>query len=384
MRAGRTIEDSLNGARQCSFLHCCAWLPMLCFVLVASGCGSKPVSTMGANESAQVSNEPPELLSEYGLFEGNGASQQPAAGVVPYDVNTPLFSDYAHKFRFVKLPAGTSARYSESAPFDFPIGTILIKTFAYPVDERDPGKGRRLIETRLLTRHPEGWKGLAYVWNDEQTEARLRIVGADRDVHWIDKRGTERQVKYLVPNTNQCMGCHENNKVMRPIGPTARNLNREFDYADGRENQLTYWTKHGLLQDAPAATAAPRLPVWNDPKSGALEARARAWLESNCAHCHNPEGPARTSGLDLTSTQQDLFQRGFWKPPVAAGRGSGGRSFGIVPGQPDRSILMHRIESREPGVMMPELARRLVDEEGVALIRAWIASLPAADSKSAR
>ncbi len=366
------------------------WLPKLVWAGVrvalltlffSVGCASKSIpETIVADPS-----EPPELLSSYGLFHGNGASQQPVAGVVAYDVNTPLFSDYAHKLRFVKLPAGASAKYDSSGPFDFPIGTILIKTFLYPFDERDPAKGRRLIETRLLTRHAEGWKGLAYVWNDEQTEAKLRIVGADKEVHWIDKHGQDRQVKYMVPNTNQCMGCHENNKVIQPIGPTARNLNRDFDYAEGRENQLEYWAKHGLLQGAPSsASAAPRLPVWNDPKSGSLEARARAWLESNCAHCHNPLGPARTSGLDLTSTQQDLFQRGFWKPPVAAGRGSGGRSFGIVPGQPDRSILMHRIESREPGVMMPELARRLVDEEGVALIRAWIASLPSPENKSTR
>jgi uncharacterized repeat protein (TIGR03806 family) len=169
---------------------------------------------------------------------------------------------------------------------------------------------------------------------------------------------------------------------MRPIGLTARNLNRVYDYAAGAQNQIAYWTEHGLLHGVPSSEKLPRLAVWNDPKSGNLEERARAWLESNCAHCHNPDGPARTSGLDLTASQSDLFQRGFWKPPVAAGRGSGGRSYGIVPGRPDESILVHRIESREPGVMMPELARRLVDEDGVALVRAWIASLPAQTIKS--
>jgi uncharacterized repeat protein (TIGR03806 family) len=295
--------------------------------------------------------------------------------VIPYDVNTPLFSDYAHKLRFVRLPAGTSAHYRDPAPFEFPLGAVLVKTFAYPFDERDPSKGRRLVETRLLLNEPEGWKGLTYVWNDEQTEATLRIAGADREIHWIDASGSQQQVKYLVPNTNQCLGCHENRKIMRPIGLTARNLNRPYDYPQGRMNQLAYWSEHSMLQESPALEKAPRLAVWNDPSSGSVEARARAWLESNCAHCHNPDGPARTSGLDLTASQQGLFQRGFWKPPVAAGRGSGGRSFGIVPGRPDESILLHRIESKEPGVMMPELSRRLVDEQGVALVRSWIASL---------
>lgn len=353
----------------------------LCFVWIAVataftlGCADrKPVASKVDDDK-----EPPERLSSYGLFQGNGWSQTPAPGVVPYDVNTPLFSDYAHKLRFVRLPEGKSAQYSDSAPFEFPVGTILIKTFAYPVDERDPTSGMNLIETRLIIHQAEGWKGLTYVWNDEHSDAILRIAGADRDTHWIDAKGRERQVKYLVPNTNQCLGCHENRKVMRPIGLTARNLNRLYDYASGRENQLEFWSRQGMLQGAPDPAKAPRLAVWNDPRTGDLEARARAWMESNCAHCHNPDGPARTSGLDLTSTQQDLFQRGFWKPPVAAGRGSGGRAYGIVPGRPDDSILVHRIESREPGVMMPELARRLVDEDGVALVRAWIASLPKQD-----
>ena len=95
----------------------------------------------------------------------------------------------------------------------------------------------------------------------------------------------------------------------------------------------------------------------------------------NCAHCHNPDGPARTSGLDLRYTQDDPSKVGFWKTPVAAGRGSGGRLFDIVPGKPDESILMYRLESMEPGIMMPELGRRLVDTAGVSLVREWIAKL---------
>jgi len=117
------------------------------------------------------------------------------------------------------------------------------------------------------------------------------------------------------------------------------------------------------------------MAVWNDPTTGTLDQRARAWLEINCAHCHNPDGPARTSGLDLLATQTDSSKMGMRKTPTAAGRGSGGRFYDIVAGKPDASILVYRIESKEPGVMMPELSRRLIDEEGVKLIRAWIASM---------
>jgi uncharacterized repeat protein (TIGR03806 family) len=319
--------------------------------------------------------EPPEKLSSYGLFAGSGSSQEPTAGVVPYDLNTPLFSDYAVKYRFVKLPAGTSAKYNDTGVFDFPIGTIIVKTFGYLNDYTDPAKGRRLIETRLLIHKPEGWIGLPYIWNDEQTEATLEVAGGTCKVSWIHSDGKERSISYIIPNTNQCLGCHENNKVLQPIGPKARNLNRLFTYKDGAKNQLDYWGEIGYLKDAPPASQAPRLPVWNESATGTVEERAMAWMEMNCAHCHNPAGPARTSGLDLQLTQKDRGKRGLWKTPVAAGRGTGGRSYDIVPGKPDQSILMYRIQSAEPGIAMPESPHRLVDDEGVALVRRWIEGL---------
>ena len=148
-----------------------------------------------------------------------GGLNYPAGGVVPYDLNSPLFSDYATKYRFVRLPPGTSAVYRDEDVFEFPVGTIIAKTFAYPHDMRDPARGQRLLETRLLIRQPDGWTGLPYVWNDEQSEATLKVAGGACDVHWVHADGKERTVNYLIPNTNQCLGCHENSKVMAPIGP---------------------------------------------------------------------------------------------------------------------------------------------------------------------
>jgi uncharacterized repeat protein (TIGR03806 family) len=343
----------------------------LALCLAAVGCGR----TTAVVTHPTGAWEPPQRLSSYGLFRGDAATQEPAEDVVPYDVNTPLFSDYAVKFRFVRLPAGASAAYRDSEVFDFPVGTVIVKTFAYPHDLRDPSRGRRLIETRLLIRRPEGWVGLPYVWNDEQTEATLQVVGGVREVRWVHTDGRERTNRYLVPNVNQCMGCHENNKVMAPIGPRARHLNRSYAYAGGSENQLVQWTRAGILTGAPPPDEAPRAAVWNDPSTGSLDQRARAWLEINCAHCHNPDGPARTSGLDLMASQTNRFQGGVWKGPVAAGPGTGGRSHDIVPGKPEASILLYRLESTTPGIRMPELSRQLVDEEGVSLIREWVASL---------
>jgi uncharacterized repeat protein (TIGR03806 family) len=321
----------------------------------------------------------PERLSQWGLFEDPPAAQRPSSDVVPYDINTPLFSDYAEKLRFVRLPPGERAQYRVEGAFELPVGTVIVKTFAYRHDRRDPQAGRRILETRLLVHEEPGWIGLPYVWNEEQTEATLSIAGARLEASWIDDDGElRRHDSYLVPNANQCKGCHRpHGRRMSPVGVRAAELNRDHAYAGGVENQLAHWTRTGMLEGAPSdPEQAPRMAVWDDPTSGSLDARARAWLDINCAHCHNPGGPARTSGLDLSWRQRDPTLLGVFKYPVAAGRGSGDALFGIVPGHPERSILMVRLRSLDPGVMMPELGRSLVHEEGVALIEEWIAAMP--------
>ncbi len=338
--------------------------------LALPGCGSQPKDAVTAPATRF------QRISQYALFAGDPAAQQPAPGVIPYDINSALFSDYAEKFRFIKLPAGASAAYNSDAVFDFPVGTIIAKTFAYPRDARNPSQGRRLIETRILKHEPDGWVGLPYVWNDAQSEATLDVAGDTVNVAWIHTDGEARTNNYIIPNSNQCKGCHKAGEKILPIGPKARHLNRDFVYETGKENQLAHWSRSGALVGAPVPEQAPRLAVWDNPKTGTLDARARAWLEINCAHCHSPDGPARNSGLDLLASQQNPTSFGIWKPPVAAGIGSGGLPYDIVPGKPDQSILAFRIASTHPGIMMPELGKRMVHTEGVALVREWIASMP--------
>ena len=175
-----------------------------------SGCGSpspappEPTNKFGA----------PDVLSEFALFEGDGRTQRPAEGVIPYDLNTPLFTDYASKYRFIKLPEGTSATYvatnTGAADVEFPVGTIIAKTFAMPIDMNDPDRGERLLETRILMHQAErGWVGLPYVWNDEQSEARLKLGGAFIDLEWTHTDGSFRTNNYIIPNANQCKGCHK-------------------------------------------------------------------------------------------------------------------------------------------------------------------------------
>ncbi len=307
-----------------------------------------------------------ENLSDYGFFKGLLKDQIPADGVMPYGLNSPLFSDYASKLRFVRLPPGQSVAYNPDSVLQFPVGTAIVKTFYYPIDERNPKKGRRLMETRVLLHEAKGWVALPYIWNKEQTEAVLEVAGGSDEVAWTDGSGKKQSFVYQVPNMNQCKGCHERSGEMTPIGPSIRQLN------DG--HQLQKWETAGVLQGLPK-DHIPALVNYSDA-AASLDDRVKAYLDINCAHCHNATGPARSSGLYLDWNSKDRTAYGFLKPPVAAGRGSGNLSYDIVPGKPDQSILPYRMASRDPGVMMPELGRQLTHHEGVELVRNWISSLP--------
>ncbi|MFC3079142.1 SO2930 family diheme c-type cytochrome [Phenylobacterium terrae] len=337
--------------------------------VLAGGTAAAPARVA---QEALLAETPAPAIGAYGLFDAAG---RPAAELIPFAPATPLFSDYAEKQRWLYLPPGTKVRYTAEGPLDFPVGSALVKTFAYPADLRRPKEAVRRLETRLLIRKASGWTALAYVWNEAGTEAVLKRAGARIDVAFTDAKGAARRIDYAVPNVNQCKECHARDEVLVPIGPSARNLNADFDYPDGRENQLKRLARLGLLEGAPAPARAPRTPVWDDTAEP-LDQRARAYLDANCGHCHSPTGIADNSGLNLNLEETRPYALGVGKAPVAAGRGSGGLEVAIAPGRPEASILVHRMASTEPGVMMPELSRSLVHEEGLALVRAWIAAMP--------
>lgn len=317
--------------------------------------------------------KPKASLSEYSFFTGRLADLNPAPGVIPYELNTELFSNYAWKSRFIVLPEGTSAQYQQDRPFDLPVGTILIKNFYYPLDFRQPEKGRQLIETRLLIHEPSGWNALPYIWNENQTDAFYDVAGDTRIISYIDQKGKKQSSNYVIPNKNQCKGCHTNGKEFLPIGISARHLNRNVHIAGETGNQLKIWAGKGWITGLPA-DGIPANANWQDA-SRSLEDRARAYLDINCGHCHNKTGPANTSGLLLDIFNKDLHALGIHKTPVAAGRGSGDLSYAIVPGKPEKSILIYRMNTNDPGIAMPELGREQIHKEGIALISDWIRTL---------
>lgn len=312
------------------------------------------------NDAAITADGYPAKLSDYGFF-ADLTKRTPAARVIGYDLETPLFSDYTTKQRFIYVPDGAQAKYDATAAFDFPIGSALIKTFGYKT-----GAAFKPIETRLLLRRASDWVAIPYVWNAEGTDAVVKRAGTRLPVSFTDPSGRARQISYAVPNANQCKDCHALSGQITPIGPKARYLNHH--------GQLKALVRAGLLDRAPAN--APRVARWDDPKAP-LDARARAYLEINCAHCHNPAGAASNSGLFLELDRADPIALGIGKRPVAAGRGSGGRDFAIAPGNPDASILIYRLRSTDPGIAMPELGRATTHDEGIALLSEWIESLPA-------
>ena len=320
------------------------------------------------DEELILSQEFPDKLSDFRFFK-DASAQVPHDKVIPYELISTLFSDYSYKQRWVYVPNEKKAEYQEDWVFNFPTGSALIKTFYYPIDERNPELGKNLLETRLLLKKDQGWEAVSYAWNKEQNEAFKKIAGKTINVSWTDFMGEERDVRYRVPNVNQCKECHDADDKISPIGPKARNINKDFAFKEGTFNQLTYWMNRQIIDEYPLDLVSP--VDWTD-ESKDINDRVRSYLDVNCGHCHSPTGNANSTGLYLHLNETRNINLGVFKKPVATGRGSGGLKYSIVPGEPEESILLHRMISMDPGVMMPESGRALTHIEAVEMVRDWI------------
>ncbi len=323
----------------------------------------------------------PTRLSEWQLFSLTDEVLQPATSTLVFRPASTLFSDYAQKLRSLWIPEGSQIRV-QAGEFVFPVGTVLSKTFYYPaaegtrVEQRDEQSARvidlhenRVLETRLLVRRSDDWEALPYVWNAEESEAFLRVAGTSTALTLAAADG-EQDFSYFVPNQNQCSACHQTEHPdgqLKPLGARLKQLN----YNSGmprEESPLAELVARGWL---PALPDTEQPVDWSDQEQP-IDARALAYLNMNCGHCHNPQGAADTSALLLDGSHNSLTELGVCKPPVAAGGGAGDLRFGIVPGAADASILLYRMRSTAPDEMMPELGRSLVHDEGIALLQQWI------------
>jgi uncharacterized repeat protein (TIGR03806 family) len=313
-------------------------------IAINSGADARPAAG-GVVDAVIRADAAPRTLAQFGFFV-DAAARQPAARLMPYELNTQLWSDGADKLRYIYLPEGARLEADGEGLLQFPVGAAIIKSFAF-----GQGADQRLIETRILLHRADGWVALPYRWNADQTEATLVLAGGR--VNLTTPAG--EAISYRIPNKNQCKECHSLNGAVIPIGPQARNMSQA-------------WLA-GMLGAVPAG--ADSLPHWDKRESGAAEPFARAYLDVNCAHCHRPGGMASNSGLDLRWEQDDPQAVGVFKRPVAAGRGAGGHQFSIVPGDPDKSIMAYRLASAEPGIAMPEIGKSSIDRAGLAVVRRW-------------
>lgn len=364
-------------------------------------------------------------LDQYGLFaDPQDPTKNPNGFGVPFDLNTILFSDYASKYRFVFFPPDAAGRPQKATYMDhedcetlnvydcytatlgYPVGTVFAKTFSFK-----DGDQENVVETRLLIKRQTAdgtpvWVGFAYEWKqgaDGKRYAELKIEGSTHSVSWdyddpdpeaVDDQGNRLHYSgatdhYAVPSATACLLCHggdDREAGTAPIGPKVRNLNKEHDYAGvGTMNQLAYLQAQGYL-DLPGGQLSAQLETmvrWNVPGSGGdtpgsavdLHKRARAYLEVNCMHCHNPAGGAQNSGLRLDAFTEPMDQaHGICKPPIAAGRGADAGDYDIQPGDAGVSILVNRVASTQAGIKMPPLARSVMQTEAVNLLSEWIDS----------
>ncbi len=310
----------------------------------------------------------PRTLSETGLFE-SVADHTVATGIIPYSVNAPLWSDGAAKERFIALPGEGQVKFSEKLFWGFPEHTVLIKTFSLDVVDGDPSSRRR-VETRLLTLQQGEWVGYSYEWNEEQTEATLvDRQGVDRPFVVRADDGPHEQT-WRFPSRAECMLCHARAAgfVLGTHGPQ---MNHEHDYGAVIENQLTVFSQLGLFE-TPLEQEPSELSRLADPydESHDLNERARAYLHSNCAICHVVAGGGN-SQIVLSFDTQDIETHMFDVRPRHDRFGIEDAAI-IASGAPDRSLLLYRVSTLGKG-RMPPLASSVVDEDGVRLLKDWIA-----------
>ncbi|RMA57192.1 fibronectin type III domain-containing protein [Ulvibacter antarcticus] len=286
-------------------------------------------------------------LSAMSVYAGNMSDLDPASGVQLYEISSTLFTDYATKQRLIRLPNGEKMSFDNSDLLPkFPDNTLIAKTFFYNINDQEPAQGKQIIETRILLKIQGEWQVGNYIWNTSQTDAVYSENGITTPISYIDIDGTTQNVNYMIPSKQDCFTCHNNNDVTFPIGMKLRNMNFTPSYVS--QNQLAFFTTNGLLEGADPASISV-LPDWTDASLDILQ-RGRAYIDINCAHCHQPGGPVVNFGLDFR------LETIFEDSGIYANRGE----------------IETRIQSNTPTYRMPQLGRTIVHEEAVTMLLEYL------------
>lgn len=292
----------------------------------------------------------PSTLIEANIFEGPVlADLVPKDGFHLMELESSLFVDGSDKQRLISIPEGEQIIADGDGLPVFPEGTTLVKTFFYPFDERDPNAGRRILETRLLVLTNNEWNVATYVWNDEQTNGTVLLDGLETEVTWTLDDGSERTIDYQIPDEAQCVSCHQQSNAVTPIGPELRNLNFEVTRSGDLVNQLSHYQRVGILGDVDITTVGAMVDYFDE--SLPISERARAYLDINCAHCHNPEAWERPANTRLD------FR---WQTTAV---------------NEPRAQTINRAGRQLSSGNMPFFGTTIVDDEGADIISGYIAEL---------
>ncbi|WP_025144228.1 c-type cytochrome [Pedobacter jeongneungensis] len=286
-------------------------------------------------------------LSFYQLFKGEMSALEPADGVAVFQLSSTLFTDYAEKQRLIKLPKGKQMVLSGDGLPVFPEGTIIAKTFYY---SKVKDKGRRLIETRLLILHQSKWNAATFRWNAAQNDADLITDGANIPIDFTSLDGEKRKIAYHIPTKQECGSCHRQNDAIIPIGPKARNLNIKVERTGENINQLIYLMKKGMIKET-KINSLIHLADYQDI-SLPLEQRARAYMDINCAHCHQQGGFAGNTTLNLD------YRTGLEHTGIKFNKSN---------------IIIRTSKMGE--FHMPKLGTTVIDDDGIALMKKYISEI---------
>ncbi len=322
----------------------------------------------------------PQKLSDTNVFAST-EDFEPGETLLPFRVNSPLWSDGAHKSRWVSLPEAGQVTFSEADSWRFPQGTVFVKHFEMALDERRLDE-RRKLETRLLVAGAQGrYYGASYKWNEQGTDAELLLVGEFEELSIINEDGEQRTLNYYYPGPSDCLVCH-NEPAGNVLGLNTAQLNRDIAYAQDSEpfNQLDAWVslgrfREGSTLDGRDSSEYPRLASLDDDDSS-IEHRIRSYWSSNCSMCHGAL-PGIKSRWDARYATP-LADQGVINGALVSNRNSDDRV--IVPGDLSRSVLYQRDISLDPTWRMPPLGRSSVDTRYIELLEEFILSLAAEQS----
>ena len=329
-----------------------------------------PLYTLSRGSPVFVAS-PPALFSQLGAFT-NLTTLAAAPALVPYDVNSPLWSDGAVKQRWIALATNTAITFYPTGEWSFPAGTVFFKNFALVTNENFPTQLRRL-ETRLLVCDTNGTVyGASYKWRADNSDADLLSNSTNENITITTATGSRTQT-WFYPGRQDCLRCHTT-AAGGVLGPKTRQLDGNFTYPSSgvTDNQLRTLNHLGFF--SPALNEAniagyPKLVSVLDT-NWPLEIRARSYFDANCAHCHRPGGV--NAQFDMRFDTPLVNQGLVSNTPLNSLNIS--NAFIVAPGSTARSVLFQR-DNSVGSIQMPPLAKNLVDSNAMAVIAAWINSL---------